>query len=93
MSEWCGWPVVDETTGWEQAQKILADAELSDGLPLVPPTMRRLEAMVAGERGSAAKATAAKNNVGKAARERVMGKHAIDAARTTRGEANQSSRH
>ena len=48
MSEWCGWPVVEETTGWEGAQQILTDAELSDGLPLVPPTRRRLEAMVAG---------------------------------------------
>jgi hypothetical protein len=48
MGEWCGWPVVDETTGWETAQQILTDAELSDGLPLVPPTRRRLEAMVAG---------------------------------------------
>ena len=48
MSEWCGWPVVDESAGWEAAQQILADAELSDGLPLVPPTRRRLEAMVAG---------------------------------------------
>lgn len=48
MSEWCGWPVVEETTGWEDAQQILADAELSDGLPLVPPTRRRLEAIVAG---------------------------------------------
>jgi len=48
MTEWCGWPVVDETTGWETAQQILTDAELSDGLPLVPPTRRRLEAMVAG---------------------------------------------
>lgn len=46
--EWCGWPVVDETTGWETAQQILTDAELSDGLPLVPPTRRRLEAMLAG---------------------------------------------
>jgi hypothetical protein len=46
--EWCGWPVVDETTGWETAQQMLTDAELSDGLPLVPPTRRRLEAMVAG---------------------------------------------
>ena len=43
MSEWCGWPVVDETTSWENAQQILTDAELSDGLPLVPPTRRRLE--------------------------------------------------
>ncbi|HYD05171.1 MAG TPA: hypothetical protein VEC60_05575, partial [Reyranella sp.] len=34
--------------GWEAAQQILTDAELSDGLPLVPPTRRRLEAMVAG---------------------------------------------
>ena len=48
MSEWCGWPVVPESTGWESAQQILTDAELSDGLPLVPPTQRRLEAMVAG---------------------------------------------
>ncbi len=40
MSEWCDWPVVEETTGWEDAQQILADAELSDGLPLVPPTRR-----------------------------------------------------
>ena len=38
MTEWCGWPVVDETTAWETAQQILTDAELSDGLPLVPPT-------------------------------------------------------
>jgi hypothetical protein len=48
MSEWCGWPVVDESTTWEVAQQILTDAELSDGLPLVPPTRRRLEAMAAG---------------------------------------------
>ncbi len=48
MTEWCGWPVVEEATGWETVQRILTDAELSDGLPLVPPTLRRLEAMVAG---------------------------------------------
>ena len=48
MTEWCGWPVVDETTGWETAQQILTDAELSDGLPLVPPTRRRLEAILTG---------------------------------------------
>jgi hypothetical protein len=48
MSDWCGWPVVDDSTTWEAAQKLLTDAELSDGLPLVPPTQRRLEAMVAG---------------------------------------------
>ena len=51
MKEWCGWPVVDEATGWEAAQRILTEAELSDGLPLVPPTLRRLEAMVAGVAG------------------------------------------
>ena len=48
MTEWCGWPVVDDSTTWETAQQILTDAELGDGLPLVPPTRRRLEAMVAG---------------------------------------------
>jgi hypothetical protein len=48
MNEWCGWPVVSETTAWEAAQQILTDAELSDGLPLVPPTRARLDAMVAG---------------------------------------------
>lgn len=47
MSEWSGWPVVEESTDWEAAQQILTEAELSDGLPLVPPTQRRLEAMVA----------------------------------------------
>jgi len=53
MSEWCGWPVVDDATSWENAQQILTDAELSDGLPLVPPIRRRLEAMVAGVTGRA----------------------------------------
>lgn len=48
MTEWCGWPVVSEQTSWEDAQQILTEAELSDGLPLVPPTGRRLDAMVAG---------------------------------------------
>lgn len=47
MTEWCGWPVVTESTGWEAAQQILTIAELSDGLPLVPPTQKRLDAMVA----------------------------------------------
>ncbi len=47
MSEWCGWPVVGETTAWEAAQNVLTEAELSDGLPLVPPTQKHLEAMVA----------------------------------------------
>ncbi len=48
MSEWCGWPVVAETAGWEAVQQTLTDAELSDGLPLVPPTQKRLDAMIAG---------------------------------------------
>jgi hypothetical protein len=48
MSEWCGWPVVDDSASFEAAQRILTDAELSDGLPLVPPTRRRLEAMLGG---------------------------------------------
>ena len=48
MSEWCGWPVVAETAGWEAVQQILTDAGLSDGLPLVPPTQKRLDAMIAG---------------------------------------------
>ncbi|MCA0302131.1 MAG: hypothetical protein LCH95_06965 [Proteobacteria bacterium] len=48
MTEWCGWPVVSEQAGFEAAQQVLAEAELSDGLPLVPPTQRRLDAMVAG---------------------------------------------
>jgi hypothetical protein len=48
MTEWCGWPVVDDSAVWEAVQQMLTDAELSDGLPLVPPTRRRLEAMVAG---------------------------------------------
>jgi hypothetical protein len=51
MSEWCGWPVIADAASWEAAQQILTDAELSDGLPLVPPTRRRLEAMVAGVAG------------------------------------------
>ncbi|MBR2817816.1 MAG: hypothetical protein IKE60_24355 [Reyranella sp.] len=49
MNDWCGWPVVGEQTSWEDAQRILAEAELSDGLPMVPPTRRRLDAMVATE--------------------------------------------
>ena len=53
MNEWCGWPVVDESTAWENAQQILAEAELSDGLPLIPPTQRRLDAMIAGIAGRA----------------------------------------
>lgn len=53
MTEWCGWPVADDSATWESAQQILAEAELSDGLPLVPPTQKRLDAMVAGVAGRA----------------------------------------
>ena len=53
MREWCDWPVIDEFDGLESAQQILTDAELSDGLPLVPPTQRRLDAMIAGIPGRA----------------------------------------
>lgn len=53
MNEWSGWPVVEESTTWESAQQILTEAELSDGLPLVPPTQKRLDAMIAGVAGRA----------------------------------------
>ena len=41
-------PIFAETIGWEQAQADLAALALGDGLPLVPPTRRRLDAMLAG---------------------------------------------
>jgi len=47
MIDWCGWPLVVDSTSFEVTQQILSDAELSDGLPLVPPTRRRLDAMLA----------------------------------------------
>jgi hypothetical protein len=53
VNEWSGWPVVEESTTWESAQQILTEAELSDGLPLVPPTQKRLDAMIAGVAGRA----------------------------------------
>lgn len=42
------WPIVDEGLSWEAAQDLLEGAELGDGLPLVPPTARRLAAMLHG---------------------------------------------
>jgi hypothetical protein len=42
------WPVIDGSTDWETAEATLAAAGLSDGLPLVPPTRSRLDAMLAG---------------------------------------------
>jgi hypothetical protein len=41
-------PLFRDDTPWEEAQGALADAALSDGLPMVPPTERRLAAMLAG---------------------------------------------
>ncbi len=41
-------PVFPETADWDEVQAALTALELGDGLPLVPPTERRLEAMLAG---------------------------------------------
>ncbi len=41
-------PVFDDTTSFDAAQRELAARELGDGLPLVPPTRRRLDAMLNG---------------------------------------------
>ena len=41
-------PLFEESTPWDDVQAALEDAGLSDGLPLVPPTQRRLEKMLAG---------------------------------------------
>ncbi len=41
-------PLFDESTSWETAQAALEAQELGDGLPLVIPTRRRLDAMLAG---------------------------------------------
>ena len=44
-------PLLPEDVSWEAAQAQLEELDLSDGLPLVPPTMARYESMVGG-RGS-----------------------------------------
>lgn len=41
-------PLFAETTPWEAVQQRLEEIGISDGLPLVPPTTRRLELMLAG---------------------------------------------
>ncbi len=41
-------PVFAESVTWEDAQAALAARGLDDGLPQVPPTQRRLDAMLAG---------------------------------------------
>jgi len=48
MTGWGGWPVVGEDASFDRAQALLREAELGDGLPLVPPTERRLRVMQAG---------------------------------------------
>lgn len=48
MSRFGDWPVAAEDASVEDVQASLEAAELGDGLPLVPPTGRRLAAMLAG---------------------------------------------
>lgn len=47
MDELAGFPVFADETDFETAQAVLTEAELADGLPLVVPTRRRLDAMLA----------------------------------------------
>jgi hypothetical protein len=48
MTEADDLPLFPETLSWEEAQAALEALELGDGLPLVPPTLRRFDAMVSG---------------------------------------------
>ncbi|MGH6621792.1 MAG: hypothetical protein ACREF6_19765 [Alphaproteobacteria bacterium] len=41
-------PLFPESLPWEEAQAKLAGLDLGDGLPLVPPTLGRFDAMVSG---------------------------------------------
>ncbi len=41
-------PIFPETVAWDEAQAALDALELGDGLPLVPPTLSRFDAMVSG---------------------------------------------
>ena len=41
-------PIFPDDVPWEEAQAVLEHHALGDGLPLVPPTRQRLEAMLAG---------------------------------------------
>jgi len=41
-------PIVPESIAWEEAQATLEALELGDGLPLVPPTLGRFDAMISG---------------------------------------------
>ncbi|MBM3619599.1 MAG: hypothetical protein FJX20_02830 [Alphaproteobacteria bacterium] len=46
--DWGNLPVFDDGAVFEDVQNALAEAEQADGLPMVPPTRRRLEAMIKG---------------------------------------------
>ena len=46
--DWGNLPVFDDGAVFEDVQAALAEAEQADGLPMVPPTRRRLEAMIKG---------------------------------------------
>lgn len=46
--EWGNLPVFEDGAVFEDVQAALAEAEQADGLPMVPPTRRRLEAMIKG---------------------------------------------
>lgn len=48
MMDQDGQPLFPETVAWEDAQAALEALELGDGLPLVPPTLSRFDAMVSG---------------------------------------------
>ena len=48
MTDTDGLPLVPDAMPWEDAQALLEAADLGDGLPLVPPTEKRLAAMLAG---------------------------------------------
>ena len=41
-------PIFPETVAWDDAQATLDALELGDGLPLVPPTLSRFDAMISG---------------------------------------------
>ena len=41
-------PLFDDSLSWEEVQAALEGVELSDGLPMVPPTLDRLGAMLEG---------------------------------------------
>ena len=51
MSEPHDMPLFDGSLSWEESQSALEGANLSDGLPMVPPTLERMSTMLAG-RGS-----------------------------------------